>query len=224
MSGSTSPTRVKSVRVIGVGMLILLAACGGDGQGTRAEVSTTPVDIDVLAVASLSEPRLRPPAELAGPAELAEPGHPLAPAGTTVAAPPTGSASIAATAGVPAAATAPVPVVVAPTVPPAAEAVAMTVPAPQAATLSGVVTRGGQPAPGVRLTLVAGDGTERVTIADETGAYQFIAVTPGAYELMAYGESGATCDPAGCISASWAERVEVSVAAGEDRHLDVDGD
>lgn len=95
--------------------------------------------------------------------------------------------------------------------------------AAQFATVHGVVTRAGEAASDVHVTLVADDRTERATTSDGAGAYQFSAVPPGTYELLAYAESGATCDSAGCISASWAERAELTVAAGEDRRLDVGG-
>lgn len=91
------------------------------------------------------------------------------------------------------------------------------------ATLHGTVTRGGQPVPGARITLVADDGSERDVTAGPDGAYRFTQVPPGHYEVVAYAESGITCDAGGCISASWAQREEVTLSPGETR-LDIDGD
>lgn len=182
---------------ISLGLLLLLAGCGGGGdrQVTVARGASTAVVGDVPTVATLS---------------AADPGRP-APAS------PDAERPRMVTAATPAAA---------PPATPAASATPTTTAAPaaQVATLHGVVTRGGQPAPGARLTLVADGGAEQVTTADGTGAYRFTAVPPGHYQLIAYAETGATCDQNGCISASWAERVELTVAAGETRRLDIDGD
>lgn len=96
-------------------------------------------------------------------------------------------------------------------------------PAPlsQLATIHGVVSRGGQPAPGARLTLVSDNGSERVATADGSGAYRFTDVAAGHHELVTYAESGKTCDASGCISASWSHRDDLTVAAGETLRFDV---
>lgn len=114
-------------------------------------------------------------------------------------------------------------------VPPATPAVSAAAPAsstaaPEVGVLYGVVTRSGQAVAGARMTLKAGDGTERETTTDSTGTYRFSGVPAGAYELGTYAESGASCADDNCISAAWLERTELTLAVGETRRLDVNGD
>ena len=189
--------------VAGIALLGVLGACGAgdDGSGRQVTLSrgASTVAGDVPGVAPLSEPPAATPAGAPAPSAATPPPT----ASPTVAAPRSGAPPAPAGAGQPAA---------------AASAV------PQLGTIHGVVTRGGQRVAGARVTLVAADGTERLTTTDASGSYRFAAVAAGAYEVVVYAESGATCDSGGCISASWAERAEVTLAAGETRQLDIDGD
>ncbi|MGQ0521182.1 MAG: carboxypeptidase-like regulatory domain-containing protein [Actinomycetota bacterium] len=178
--------------------LLALAACGAGGDARQLTLSPGASTIagELPSMATLGEP----------PA-----GADAAPPGATMDAPvravdPAPRASAA----------------VAPPATPAATTTAAA--APQLGVVHGVVTRGGRPVAGARVTLVAADGTERVTTTDPTGSYRFGAVPPGAYEAVGYAESPAECGEGGCISASWAEKVDLSLAAGETRRLDIDGD
>lgn len=177
--------------------LLALAACGtgGDARQLTLAPGASTIAGELPAMATLGEP----------------------PAG----APPAGAMSEA-----PVRAVDPAPKAVAAEAPPATPAAATStaVAAPQLGMVHGVVTRGGQPVPVARVTLVAADGTERATTTDPTGSYRFTAVPPGSYEVVGYAESAAECGEGGCISASWAEKVDLSLAAGETRRLDIDGD
>ncbi|MDP9387338.1 MAG: carboxypeptidase-like regulatory domain-containing protein [Actinomycetota bacterium] len=95
---------------------------------------------------------------------------------------------------------------------------------PRVATVFGVVTRGGEPVPGGRVSLVGADAAERSATTGPDGAYVVPGVPPGRYSLVVSGESGVSCAADGCISAAWSERSDV-VVPGEGllRH-DVDGD
>lgn len=178
--------------------LLALAACGAGGEGQQLTLAPGASTIagELPAMATLGEPPAGADASPHG-ATVDAPGRAVDPAPRADAAAP-------------------------PATPAAATTTAAA--APQLGVLHGVVTRGGQPVAGARVTLVAADGSERVTTTDPTGSYRFAAVPPGAYEVVGYAESPVECGEGGCISASWAEKVDLSLAAGETRRLDIDGD
>lgn len=97
-------------------------------------------------------------------------------------------------------------------------------PPPRLATVHGVVTRGGEPVVGGRVSLIGIDGAERTATTGADGSYVLPAVPDGRYSLIASGESGVSCTPAGCISATWSERSAVVVAGQGSLRHDVDGD
>ena len=179
-----------------LGAVLLLASCGGDGG--REVVAHAPSRAAAVPA---------PPGPLLHSA--IEPAAALAPAPVASEAP-----------------AAPAPPITAPPVTlPAApvQAAPPAVAANRLAVVFGVVSRGGQPLAGARVSLRSEGGAERATTADADGGYRFTDVEPGGYEVAAYSETGAECGAEGCISAAWAQRDEVTVAAGETRRVDITG-
>lgn len=197
-------SRRRWVAVVGIpaaslAAVLALAACGtggGSQQLTLARGAST-IAGEVPVVPTLAEP----------------PGR-----SDTAPANPMIEAQVRAADPAPAAAAAP------PATPAVAPTTAASTAGPELGVVHGMVSRGGQPAVGARVTLVSSNGDERSTTTDATGSYRFTAVPPDSYEVVGYAESGAECGEGGCISASWAEKADLRLAAGETRRLDIDGD